>query len=98
MKAHYLSILLFICFSCKAKNKSEQSSERSEVKNATSAINYVVTSVYPHDTTAFTEGLFVHEGKLYESTGSPGDLPRTRSLFGPIDLNTGIINSKAELD
>lgn len=31
-----------------------------------------VLSVYPHDTQAFTQGLLLHEGKLYESTGLAG--------------------------
>ncbi|WP_188061882.1 glutaminyl-peptide cyclotransferase [Sphingobium sp. KCTC 72723] len=29
-------------------------------------------ATYPHDATAFTEGLFVHDGALYESTGLEG--------------------------
>jgi glutaminyl-peptide cyclotransferase len=61
-------------------------------------INYAVKNIYPHDTTSFTEGLLVHEGLIYESTGSPEDLLQTRSLFGNIDLATGKINIKAELD
>lgn len=32
-----------------------------------------VVHVYPHDPGAFTEGLFLHEGKLYESTGLEGE-------------------------
>ncbi len=61
-------------------------------------INYALVNTYPHDTTAFTEGLVVHEEKLYESTGSPDDMPQTRSLFGVVDLATGGISKKAELD
>ena len=61
-------------------------------------INYAVKNTYPHDTTSFTEGLLVHEGLIYESTGSPEDMLQTRSLFGNIDLATGRINIKAELD
>ncbi|ARS35325.1 glutaminyl-peptide cyclotransferase [Pontibacter actiniarum] len=65
---------------------------------APAEINYGVAKAYPHDTNAFTEGLLVHEGKLYESTGSPSDLPQTRSLVGVVDLNTGEIDTKVELD
>lgn len=61
-------------------------------------INYAVKNIYPHDTTSFTEGLLMHEGLIYESTGSPKDMLQTRSLFGNIDLATGRINIKAELD
>ena len=31
-----------------------------------------VKNVYPHDTGAFTQGLFFHQGYLYESTGLNG--------------------------
>ncbi len=31
-----------------------------------------VVRAYPHDTDAFTEGLFWHEGRLFESTGLNG--------------------------
>src|SRR5436190_21691932 len=45
-------------------------------------INYAVINTYPHDTTSFTEGLLVHDGLIFESTGSPEDMMQTRSLFG----------------
>jgi len=61
-------------------------------------INYYVVNRFPHDTTAFTEGFLVHEGNLYESTGSPDNLPHTRSLIGVVNLQTGAIDKKAELD
>ncbi len=61
-------------------------------------INYALINTYPHDTIAFTEGLLIHDGQLYESTGSPEELPQTRSVFGPLDLATGEINKKVELD
>jgi glutaminyl-peptide cyclotransferase len=40
----------------------------------------------------------IHNGDLYESTGATSDLPQTRSLFGIVDLQTGKIDTKAELD
>lgn len=61
-------------------------------------IKFTVESQYPHDITSFTEGLHFHEGKLYESTGSPDNVPQARSIFGPVDLKTGKIDVKAELD
>jgi glutaminyl-peptide cyclotransferase len=61
-------------------------------------ISYVLSAMHPHDTTAFTEGLFFKEGQLFESTGATPELASTRSLFGIVDLKTGKINKKAELD
>lgn len=61
-------------------------------------IKFTVETQYPHDVNAFTEGLHFHEGTLYESTGSPDNVPQARSLLGPVDLKTGKIDVKAELD
>jgi glutamine cyclotransferase len=99
MRALLFSFLLFVCFSCKSKeDQSEGKENATNDRLSTPGINYIVTNVYPHDTTSFTEGLLVHEGRLYESTGSPDELPQTRSLFGPVNLKTGAISPKAELD
>lgn len=99
MRAIVVFISLFVVFSCKINDKPDKSNESTEeTKAATPVINYAVTNAYSHDTTAFTEGLLVHDGQLYESTGSPGELPQTKSLFGPVDLKTGLINKKVELD
>lgn len=59
---------------------------------------FKVTTTHPHDTTLFTEGLFVHEGKMYESTGSPENIPFTKSLVGILNLKTGKLDEKIELD
>lgn len=61
-------------------------------------IKFTVENQYPHDITSFTEGFLFHDGKLFESTGSPDNLPQTKSLFGVVDLKTGKIDAKAELD
>src|SRR3546814_9005670 len=37
-----------------------------------SAQGYRVIATYPHDRSAFTEGLFYQDGSLYESTGREG--------------------------
>ncbi len=43
-----------------------------------------VVKEYPHDPSAYTQGLFFHGGKLYESTGQYGT-----SSFRTVDLQTG---------
>ena len=43
-----------------------------------------VVAEYPHDTGAYTQGLFFHEGKLYESTGLNG-----KSTLRQVDLESG---------
>jgi glutamine cyclotransferase len=68
--------------------------------NGPDTINFAVVKAYPHDTSAYTEGLFFHDGQLYESTGTEyATMPHTRrSLFGSVNLATGQITPKAELD
>lgn len=43
-----------------------------------------VVARYPHDPTAFTQGLLYHEGYLYESTGRRG-----QSSLRKVDVSTG---------
>jgi len=47
-----------------------------------------VVAVYPHDPGAFTQGLLVHEDRVYESTGLRGrsSLRRVRPATGEIEL------------
>lgn len=83
---------------CKeADTETEQAQDNSETVSVP-WLSYTFHKAHPHDVTAFTEGLLVHEGRLWESTGSPDDMPQTRSLFGIVDSATGRILVKAELD
>ena len=43
-----------------------------------------VVKTYPHDTESYTQGLFFHEGQMYESTGMRG-----KSTFRKVDMATG---------
>jgi len=92
---------LYLVFSFTACNNDKATSGTGNPDRTNSSIpliNYAVINTYPHDTTSFTEGLLVHDGLIYESTGSPEDMMQTRSLFGNIDLATGKISKKVELD
>ena len=40
-----------------------------------------VVARYPHDTESYTQGLFFHEGQMYESTGVHG-----RSTFRKVEI------------
>jgi glutamine cyclotransferase len=66
-----LSILAtaLLCCACEAKVKEYK-------------VN--VVKEYPHDTNSYTQGLFFHNGDLYESTGQYGS-----STFRKVDLATG---------
>lgn len=66
----------------------------SEIQN----ISFSVPHYFPHDTALFTEGLLFHKGELFESTGSPDDLPQTESVIGIDNLKTGAFSKKIEID
>src|SRR5262245_13191479 len=51
---------------------------------ATPVYTYQVVKTYPHDPTAFTQGLIFLDGDLYESTGLNG-----RSSIRRVKLETG---------
>lgn len=56
----------------------------SAAQAATPVYGYRVVHVYPHDTSAYTEGLFYKDGYLYESTGEAGE-----STVRKVELQTG---------
>ena len=90
----YLGFLL-VLIGCKNKTENDVDGNGSPT---TPIIPFSVTRYFPHDTTSFTEGLLVHDGRLYESTGSPSELTQTKSVIGIVDLTTGKIENKTELD
>ena len=52
-----------------------------------------VVAEYPHDTDAYTQGLYFDEGKLYESTGLHG-----KSTFRKVDLESGEVIKRFDFD
>lgn len=54
---------------------------------------YRVVGTLPHDTTAFTQGLLLHDGRLYESTGLYGE-----STLREMRPETGEVLRRVELD
>ncbi len=59
---------------------------------ATPVQTYKIKNVYPHDSSAFTQGLVYGDGILYESTGLRG-----RSSLRRVALETGSILSQTSL-
>ena len=55
-------------------------------------ISYKLKQRWKHDTQAFTQGLLIHEGKLFESTG------QEQSYIGIVDIKTGKPDKKVVLD
>jgi glutamine cyclotransferase len=53
---------------------------------------YEIVNVYPHDASAFTQGLVFHQGFLYESAGHYG-----QSNLRKVELETGRVLKRAEV-
>ena len=77
----FLTLVIFTC-----------SPRKNEVINEKDLIPYTVLKVFPHDVTAFTQGLTVDRGKLYESTG------QANSWIAEVDIATGTQDKKIVLD
>jgi glutaminyl-peptide cyclotransferase len=54
---------------------------------------YQVVATYPHDETSFTQGLLIHDGKMYEGTGLYG-----RSKLRQVDWLTGQVAREVPVD
>lgn len=61
--------LLLVLFSCGGNNKQTAYDPDIAPPPPAPAISYSITGQFPHDTSAYTQGLEFHEGKLYEGTG-----------------------------
>jgi glutaminyl-peptide cyclotransferase len=93
MKKTLCPFLLALIISCNNNNGDNDGGQDSgAVSNgipAPAAINASVVSEYPHDTSSFTEGLLVHDSKMYEGTGM-----EKHSAIKVIDLRTGKVEKK----
>ena len=52
-----------------------------------------VIATYPHDTESYTQGLFFHEGQMYETTGIKG-----KSTLRKVELTTGAALKRLDFD
>jgi glutaminyl-peptide cyclotransferase len=95
-----VALCIIVCISCNDHHTTTESVTTTEpvVSNEPPVISYTVINATPHDTTSYTEGFLIHDGKIFESSGAPEDRPNTRSIVGIVDRATGKINVKAELN
>ena len=90
----YLLIALVIVFAA-CNNNTETPTEVTTSTTANTGIpapqniNINIIGVYPHDTSAYTQGLEIHNGKLYEGTGD-----YETSSLRITDIKTGKVEHK----
>jgi glutamine cyclotransferase len=80
---------LFFSSACNHGSDTDSGSENSDPLS----LHYKIVRKYPHDTTAFTQGLEFYKGVLYEGTGEKG-----ASQLRKLDLTTGKVLQKVDLD
>ncbi len=82
MRTLLFALLIFL-LSCTTKKETIQNPN---------LISFTVQNTFPHDKQAFTQGLVIHQGQLYESTG------QENSWIGIVDIKTGVAEKKVTLD
>ncbi|MDI9320311.1 MAG: glutaminyl-peptide cyclotransferase [Phycisphaerales bacterium] len=87
---------LLILTACREGQQTKSGDINAKKCQPIASINYQLVNTYSHDTNLFTEGFFIQDGQLYESTGSPDET--IKSMIGITDLKTGKFQKKIELD
>ncbi|MDE3125765.1 MAG: glutaminyl-peptide cyclotransferase [Bacteroidota bacterium] len=82
----YIIGTIFI-FITACHNNSNNNNTTTIAPPAIPSLSYQIISVYPHDTSSFTEGLEYQHGFLYESTGDPDYAGRSK--LAKINVSTG---------
>lgn len=99
MRLYFILFLLLFTAACGDKsspaNVNKTVNKTSTTPAASSKVpvyTYEIVNTYPHDPRAFTEGLFFHNGFLYESTGQEG-----KSDLRKVELETGKVVQRYNL-
>jgi glutaminyl-peptide cyclotransferase len=82
----FISLFFVVLSSCRTTPGSNVPTPPESPPQPPPTYRFRVVNVYPHDTTAFTQGLLFSGGKLIESTGQEG-----RSSLRSIELPNGNI-------
>lgn len=83
-------VLIMLMAACGKENNSGANNQANT--NTDPVIPYKLKMRWKHDTQAWTQGLLIHNGQLYESTG------QKQSWIGIIDITTGKPDKKVVLD
>ncbi|MFZ1785340.1 MAG: glutaminyl-peptide cyclotransferase [Ferruginibacter sp.] len=69
IKKYTALLALVVLAACNNKEDDDKPIDPGIVPAKTPVIPYTIVAEYPHDTSAYTQGLEFHDGKLYEATG-----------------------------
>ena len=89
MKYYLILLSLVFLMACNNPDKTVEPYDPALVPKETPKIAYNIVNVYPHDTSAYTQGLQLYNGKLYEGTGE-----FNQSTLRIVDIKTGQTEQK----
>ena len=89
MNKYFALVALVILAACNGKDKDGPDVIDNSIVRQIPVIAYTVMAQYPHDTSAYTQGLEFYNGKLYESTGDYNN-----SSLRITDYKTGKVERK----
>ncbi len=95
MKPIYSLLLIFFLAACSNDPQKDDSPPVATIPPPTQ-ISYSLLKVYPHDTSAYTQGLQFVNGFLYEGTGNPDSVPN-KSKLRKVDYSSGKILKETSL-
>lgn len=84
----FIFSLSLLVLSCTPKEKKQEA----EAAKDEMLLPYSIAKLFPHDRTAYTQGLVIEKGRLFESTGQTG------SWIAEVNLSTGTQDKKVILD
>ncbi len=85
-------LTLLVTVALKAPATNAQVASDSSGSSSIAVFGYKIVKTYPHDTSAFTQGLVYDDGVLYEGTGEYG-----QSSLRQVDLDTGQVLKQTSL-
>ncbi len=101
MRLYILILLVFLFATCNGTstnvNKTANPNNNTNRTNSSATVSlpvdtYEIVKTYKHDDNAFTQGLVVHNGFFYESTGQYGE-----SSLRKVEIETGKILQKKDI-
>ena len=84
---------VFLLFLMACKDSGSDNNTESSKAPTVGILNYSQVASYPHDTSSYTQGLQIYQGRLFEGTGQYGS-----SVLLEADLNSGKRKQSARLD
>ena len=82
-----IASITFILLRCKPKDSNDDPPPNTTNNPPPPVLGHTIVQVFPHDTSFYTQGLTFYKGELYEGTGDPGYLGKSRLM--KMDLKTG---------